>query len=72
MILSELKSYLSEHRRVAMADLAARFGTEPEALRGMLRQWVARGRVRRLDGDASCGPCSKCADGSLEIYEWVD
>ena len=36
MILSELRTYLTEHQRVALIDLAHRFDTDSDALRGML------------------------------------
>jgi len=72
MILSELKNYFVEHKRAAIGDLANRFHTEPDALRGMLATLESKGRVRRIDGKSPCAPCTKCTDGSLEIYEWVD
>ena len=73
MILSELKSYLVLHGRAPIADMANRFGVEPEALRGMLDLWIRKGRVRRLATDAgTCAGCSKCDAYALEIYEWLD
>jgi putative ferrous iron transport protein C len=73
MILGDLKSYLTSHKRVPIADLANRFDVEPDALRGMLQLWVDKGRVRRLEGAGACGSCARCGDGDTdpEIYEWV-
>jgi len=73
MILGDLKSYLTQHKRVPIADLANRFDVEPDALRGMLQLWVDKGRVRRLEGAGACGSCARCAEGGSdpEIYEWV-
>lgn len=72
MILSELSAYLQEHRRAALADLAHRFGSDPQALRAMLAVLERRGRVRRLPADTPCtGGCCACDPATIEIYEWV-
>ena len=72
MILSDLKSYLAEHRHVPIGDLVNRFESEPEAIRGMLEHFARKGLVRRLDGDDTCGGCRKCDAYVSEIYEWTD
>lgn len=71
MILSELKGYLSERGRAPLTDIAIRLGVTPDAARGMLDVWAQKGRVRRLDSQ-TCGGCCGCADGRLEVYEWLD
>ena len=72
MILSELRTYLAEHQRVALIDLAHRFDTDSDALRGMLTTLERKGRVRKLPTGSACGGgCSKCDPASLEIYEWI-
>jgi DeoR/GlpR family transcriptional regulator of sugar metabolism len=71
MILSDLKSYLAERKRAPIGDLASRFGSEPDAIRGMLAHLMRKGRVRRLDSGAVCGGCQKCDAFALEIYEWT-
>jgi predicted ArsR family transcriptional regulator len=72
MILSDIKRYLKKHRRATLGDLANHFDTEPEAMRGMLEQWIRKGRVLKSELQASRNKsCSKCCDGSaMEIYEW--
>ncbi len=73
MILSELREYLKAHRRAALMDMAHRFDTDPEALRGMLEKWVAKGRVEKLPLGSDCGNgCSQCDPATLEIYQWKD
>lgn len=73
MILSELTTYLAEQKRVALIDLSHRFGSDPEALRGMLAVLERKGRARRLPAGTACGGgCSKCDPASVEIYEWVE
>lgn len=72
MVLSELKIYLQENRRVPLADLANHFRADPDALRGMLQKWVDKGRIRKLSGGSTCSTgCCKCDPASLEIYEWL-
>ncbi|GAB6039629.1 FeoC-like transcriptional regulator [Endothiovibrio diazotrophicus] len=71
MIFSELRSYLKEHHRAAVVDLATRFDSSPAAVRGMLEEWERRGKVRRLPQGTACGGgCCKCAPDSIEIYQW--
>ena len=62
-----------KHKRVTLADLAIHFDTEPAAMKGMLAQWVRKGRVIESDVQTSCNKaCSKCCDASaMEIYEWT-
>lgn len=75
MILADLRDYLATRKRAAMDDMVNHFGVDPDALRGMLERWEAKGRVRRVDAagsDArSCGSCTICGDGESRIYEWV-
>ncbi len=72
MILSELRDYLKTNQRAALTDMAHRFDTEPDALRGMLEKWMAKGRVKKLPQGTACGGgCNKCDSASIEIYEWV-
>jgi len=72
MILSEPRTYLVEHQRAALIDLAHRFDTDSDALRGMLTTLEHKGRVRKLPAGSACGGgCSKCGPASLEIYEWI-
>lgn len=72
MILSELTAYLAEQKRASLIDLSHRFGSDPEALRGMLAVLERKGYARRLPAGTTCGGgCSKCDPASIEIYEWV-
>jgi len=73
MILSDLRSYLQEKRRVTLSDLVAHFHMDADALRGMLGKWVNKGKVRLNPVAPSCGTsCCKCDPTLTEIYEWVD
>jgi DNA-binding IclR family transcriptional regulator len=72
MILAELRSYLTEHRRVSLADMANRFDTDADALRGMLATLERKGRVRKLPPGTRCySACCGCDQASPELYEWV-
>ena len=71
MILAELRDYLKTNQRAALIDMANRFDTDADALRGMLDKWVAKGKVRKLPSGSACGGgCSQCDPATIEIYEW--
>lgn len=73
MILSDLRGYLIQQRRVALADLVVHFNMDADALRGMLGKWISKGKVRKLSVDSSCGTsCCKCDPALTELYEWID
>jgi len=73
MILSEVRSYLAEHKRVALMDMVYRFDADAAALRGMLAVLERKGRVRQLPPGTACSPgCGKCDAASVEIFEWID
>ncbi len=72
MILADVKSYLVDHGRVTLTDLATHFDVDHEALRGMLDTWAKKGRLRRLGSeDGRCGTCCGCEVAGPEIYEWI-
>lgn len=71
MILSELRDYLKGRGRVTLTDMANRFDTDPDALRGMLAKWIAKGRVVRVEGPGGCAQaCNTCDVAGVELYEW--
>ncbi len=73
MILSDLRDYLREHRRVALADIVTHFNMDADALRGMLDKWISKGKVRKVPLSASCGTsCCQCDATLTEIYEWLE
>ncbi len=73
MILSDIKQYLSHRGNASLADICIHFDTDPEAMRGMLEQWIRKGRVKKQSISASCGSsCSKCNLEATEIYQWID
>jgi putative ferrous iron transport protein C len=73
MILSDLRSYLKEQKRVALKDMEMRFNIDANALRGMLDKWINKGYVRKLPLGTSCSSgCCKCDPTLTELYEWVE
>ena len=73
MILSDLRSYLKQQRRVALADLVNHFNIDADALRGMLGKWISKGQVKKLSLESGCGTsCCKCDAALTELYEWVE
>lgn len=72
MILADLTAYLTERKRAPLMDMALRFETSEDALRGMLAALERKGRVRRIANGAACSSgCCKCDQASVETYEWV-
>ena len=74
MILSQIKRYLSEKKKIALGELCIHFDTEPDAMRGMLEHWIRKGKVKKHTFEESCSNgCLKCRNnGAMEIYEWMD
>jgi len=73
MILSDIKRYLQQRQQATLADIALHFDIEPDAARGMLEQWIRKGKVERHSAQASCGSsCTKCDPASTELYLWCD
>ncbi len=72
MILSELRDYLKQQRRLSLLEMVHHFDVDADALRGMLQKWVNKGRVKRIDTGGACGTrCCKCDPAMTELYEWV-
>ncbi len=71
MIVTRVCQYLKLNGRAALRDMAAVLRIEPDALRAILQQLQASGRVRRLPAATPCqGGCNKCQPESVELYEW--
>lgn len=74
MILSELRDYLKGRQHVSLRDLSRHFNIDPDALRGMLQIWIAKGRVRKVASGsrrACATSCCQCDPSVIEFYEWV-
>ena len=72
MILADIKTYLMAHEQATLADIALHLGSSPDATRGMLEQWMRKGKVRRYTANRDCGTsCTACDAANIEIYEWV-
>ncbi|MEQ1620156.1 MAG: FeoC-like transcriptional regulator [Methylococcales bacterium] len=73
MILSDLRDYIKQQRKVALKDLVTHFNMDADAVRGMLGKWISKGKVRRMSMTSSCGTtCCQCDPTLTELYEWID
>lgn len=76
--LSAVKTYMQDHHRTTVGDLAVGLSTTPDNARSLLEMWRAKSRVRFIP--SACGSCGKGPFGGCscpmaaivpEIYEWV-
>jgi hypothetical protein len=73
MILSDIKHYLSKRGYASLSDLSLHFDTNPNAMRGMLTQWIKKGRVIKHTKQTACNSsCNKCNTQDGETYKWID
>lgn len=73
MILSDIKHYLMQRGHATLADIALHCNAAPDAVRGMLEQWVSKGKVRREMINSACSSgCGKCDPAAMELYIWID
>ena len=70
-ILIDIRSYLQQHERASLNDIALHFDTPPEAMRGMLDHWIARGNIRHCPADACTGCKTSCSSMPSDTYEWA-
>ena len=71
MILADIGRYVQEHQQVTLNQIALHFNAQPDAVRGMLKIWVNKGKISRQMATASCGSsCQQCDTASTEIYIW--
>ena len=72
MILSDIKQYLIRRGSASLSDISLHFDADPNAVRGMLEQWIRKGKVSKQAAKAACGGgCNRCGLEGNEIYQWV-
>jgi len=72
VILADIRRYLERRGQASLADLALHFDSDPDALRGMLKVWIRKGRVSKGTATAACGSsCCRCDPASTELYTWL-
>jgi len=52
--------------------MALHFKVDITAVRPLLEVWIAKGKVRKIEGAADCGGCCKCDAAVIELYAWLD
>ncbi|MEW8033668.1 MAG: FeoC-like transcriptional regulator [Candidatus Thiodiazotropha endolucinida] len=73
MMLSTIRDYLSRRGQATLAEIALHVDAEPEAVRGMLQQWIRKGRVEQRKVEAACGTsCNRCDPTEMELYVWLN
>lgn len=71
-MLLAIRNLLQDRGQASLTDLSLHFRTSPEAMRGMVEHWVAKGQVCRLScaGSACSRGCGSCS-AAPELYCWV-
>ena len=73
MIVTDVRDYLKMHGQAPLRDMAITFNMDQEALRPIVEQWIAKGKVQKLPQGTACqGGCSSCTPETIEIYQWID
>ncbi|MCB2106170.1 MAG: FeoC-like transcriptional regulator [Rhodobacteraceae bacterium] len=71
MLLTDIRDYLKTHKRASLDDIVRHFDVAPDAARGLVETWIAKGKVRCLSDRLPCGTCGKCDSATVDIYEWA-
>lgn len=75
MTLSELKTFMIERKQASLIEIGIHFASPTSAVRPMLEQWIAKGRLRRISFEGGCGKsgagCS-CKEKPAEVFEWIN
>ena len=70
-MLTDIKRYMMQVKRVNLYDLAQHFHLDIELTRDLLACWIAKGCVRRCEADEHClGACRRCPSQCVELYAW--
>ena len=72
--LTDLKTFMVERKRASLIEIAVHFDTPASAVRPMLDQWIAKGRLRKLDIMGGCGKVGAscaCKEPPSEVFEWT-
>jgi len=72
MILTQVRDYLKQRGQAPLRDMALEFSMDQDALRPIVEQWVAKGKVEKMpEGSACGGGCNNCEPQSIELYQWI-
>ncbi len=71
MILTQVRDYIKQRGEAPLRDMSLAFGMEQDALRPIVEQWIARGKVEKLPQGSTCGGCNSCEPVTIELYRWI-
>ena len=73
MIVTDVRDYLKQQGQASLRDMALVFNMDQDALRPVVEQWIAKGKVELLPPGSACGgSCSACEPETIELYQWID
>ena len=72
MIVTDVRDYLKQQGQASLRDMALVFNMDQDALRPVIEQWIAKGKVALLPTGSTCnGACSACEPETIELYQWI-
>lgn len=72
MNITELKKFVSDFRRVSLAEMKLYLEIDRDTLNPILDLLVQQGIVQKSYIDEKCNTCQKCDPEEIEFYEWVE
>ena len=75
MTIVGVRDYLKVRHNASLTEIALHFDASEDAVRGVLDQWIAKGRVRRLPMGATCsnaGSGCGCGCKMQDIFEYLE
>jgi len=73
MILTEIRDYLKLKGQAPLRDMALKFNMDQNALRPIIEQWIAKGKIEKLPQGTTCGGvCHGCEPETIELYRWTE
>lgn len=78
MLLLDIRDHLQLVGTATLTDLARRFDVPESAMKGMMEQWIRKGKVKMIEIPMDCGSggCAGCSQGNcnenLTKYVWVE
>lgn len=72
MNVQELQNFVSDFRRVSLAEMKLYLQIDDRTLKPMLDGLIEQGIVQKSPMTEDCKSCQKCDPDEINFYEWID